>query len=61
MSMDREPTLKEIAEELRRKYYREYMKTWRERNKDKVKEYNAGYWLRRAEALELRSLDKVRE
>ena len=27
---------------------REYYKAWRAKNKDKVKQYNAAYWIRRA-------------
>ena len=28
---------------------RQYFKEWRERNKDKVKQHNQNYWLKRAE------------
>ena len=30
-------------------YQREYMRRWRSENKDKVREANLRYWLRRAE------------
>lgn len=37
-------TLKELAVEERREYYRQ----WRAKNKDKVRENNRRYWERRA-------------
>ncbi len=31
---------------------RQYVKEWRRRNPDKVREYNRRYWLRRAEKMQ---------
>ena len=39
--------LTEEAKELKRKYHRE----WQRANKEKVKEYNNRYWLKKAEVL----------
>lgn len=38
----------------RREYYRErreYYRQWRAKNKDRVREYNARYWAKRAERM----------
>lgn len=40
--------LEEKAKELQR----EYMREWRQRNKDKVKQYRERYWLKKAKQLE---------
>lgn len=37
--------MKSIANESRKKYYA----AWRAKNRDKVREYNARYWAKRAE------------
>lgn len=31
---------------------REYHRRWREKNKDRVRQYNAQYWLRKAQEVE---------
>ena len=36
-------------DEQARRLQREYLRNWRAKNKDKVKEYNERYWLRKAE------------
>ena len=38
----------EQLEELAREKQREYLREWRKKNPDKVKEYNERYWRRRA-------------
>ena len=38
----------EQLEELAREKQREYLREWRKKNPDKVKEYNQRYWRRRA-------------
>lgn len=38
--------LNATAAEVRKEYFRE----WRKKNKDKVKQHNQNYWLRKAEA-----------
>ncbi|HJD20978.1 MAG TPA: hypothetical protein H9915_04070 [Candidatus Gemmiger faecigallinarum] len=38
-------TLQDRGSELRR----EYMRNWRAKNRDRVREYNARYWAKRAE------------
>ena len=40
-----DPKTAERAKELQRQYVRE----WRQRNRDKVKSYNARYWMKKAE------------
>ena len=35
--------------DLAREKQREYMREWRKKNKDKVRQYNADYWLRKAQ------------
>ena len=35
-------------EESAREMKRQYLKDWRQKHKDKVKEYNAKYWKRKA-------------
>lgn len=40
-------TEKELEEAIRKKK-NEYQRKWREKNKDKVKEYNQRYWKRQA-------------
>ena len=35
---------------LARELQREYLRTWRKNNKDKVKSYNEAYWARKADA-----------
>lgn len=38
-----------IREDLRAKeLQRQYLREWRKKNKDKVREYNEQYWLRKA-------------
>lgn len=39
--------LKHYVDELRKNYY----KKWREKNKEKIKEYNQKYWLKKAQKL----------
>jgi hypothetical protein len=36
---------------------REYMQRYRKENKEKIKQHADSYWLRKAEAMEVRSLD----
>lgn len=43
--------LSKLANEARKDYY----KSWRNNNKDKVKKYNSQYWQKRAERLKLNS------
>lgn len=31
---------------------KDYLKAWRKRNKDKVRQYNENYWQRRAEKMQ---------
>lgn len=45
MSKDTAPQLSPEAAALRR----EYNRRWRQRNKDKIREYNAAFWARKAE------------
>lgn len=45
MKEEKQETLQEKAADLRRQYLREY----RRRNKDKVREWNSRYWERKAE------------
>ena len=45
--MDKKLTDKEI-QELAKELQREYLREWRKKNPDKVKEYNQRYWRRRA-------------
>ena len=40
--------INEQLEELAREKQREYLREWRKKNPDKVKEYNQRYWRRRA-------------
>lgn len=40
---------KSNSEELANRLKKEYYKDWRDKNKDKVKKYNATYWKKRAE------------
>lgn len=40
---------------------RAYYKTWREKNKDKIKEYNARYWAKKAAEGEAISIEKAAE
>ncbi len=47
----------EQLEELAREKQREYLREWRKKNPDKVKEYNQRYWRRRA----LRELKEQQE
>jgi len=47
----------EQLEELAREIQREYLREWRKKNPDKVKEYNQRYWRRRA----LRELKEQQE
>ena len=42
--MDNKTNLEELAKE----EYRKYKAEWRKRNKDKVRESNKKYWLKRA-------------
>lgn len=44
MNTQKQKTIEEIAREERLAYFRE----WRAKNKDKVKQHNATYWLKRA-------------
>lgn len=44
MNRFNEEELKEIA----RKKRNEYMRKWRKKNKDKVKQYNKNYWKKQA-------------
>lgn len=37
------------AQEAKRKYQREYMRRWRKKNRDKVREANLRYWLRKSQ------------
>jgi len=39
--------MKDVANEARREYYRQ----WRAKNKDKTREYAARYWAKRAERM----------
>jgi hypothetical protein len=39
----------EEAKELRREYNREKHKEWRDKNKAKIKKYNAEYWERKVQ------------
>ena len=34
----------------RNEYTKAYMKEWRKKNRDRVRQYNASYWNRRAKA-----------
>ena len=45
--MDKKLTDKEI-QELARELQREYMRLWRKRNPEKIKEYNQRYWRKKA-------------
>jgi len=49
----------EQAQQAKREYMREYMRNWRKSksNKEKIKQYNATYWARRA--VECRSLESL--
>ncbi len=49
--------INEQLEELAREIQREYLREWRKKNPDKVKEYNQRYWRRRA----LRELKEQQE
>ena len=44
LNTQKQKTIEEIAREERLAYFRE----WRAKNKDKVKQHNATYWLKRA-------------
>lgn len=46
-NMDKKLTDKEI-QELAREKQREYLREWRKRNPDKVREYNKRYWKKKA-------------
>ena len=46
-NMDKKLTDKEI-QELAREKQREYLREWRKKNPDKVKEYNQRYWRKKA-------------
>lgn len=48
----------EQIQELARELQREYMRLWREKNPDKIKEYNKRYW--RKKALEMLKENKKR-
>lgn len=48
------------ATEAKRKYQRDYMKKWREKNRERVKEANLKYWLRRA-VREAKEADEQKE
>lgn len=48
MSMKRKTNMKDNARELKNAYLRE----WRKKNKDKVKEHNRRYWEKKASQLE---------
>jgi len=41
--------------------YNEYMREWRRKNKDKVKQYRNNYWLKRAEQEQDTNENKVSE
>ena len=43
------------AQEAKRKYQREYMRRWRKKNRDKVREANLRYWLRKSSARQLKA------
>mgnify|MGYP000864639481 FL=1 len=45
--MDKKLTDEQIKE-LARELQREYLRLWRKKNPDKIKEYNERYWRRRA-------------
>ena len=45
--MDKKLTDTEI-QELARELQREYMRLWRKKNRDKLKEYNERYWRKKA-------------
>lgn len=40
--------INEQLEELAREIQREYLREWRKRNPDKVREYNKRYWRKKA-------------
>ena len=46
-NMDKKLTDEQIKE-LARELQREYLRLWRKRNPEKIKEYNERYWRRRA-------------
>ena len=46
-NMDKKLTDEQIKE-LARELQREYLRLWRKKNRDKIKEYNERYWRRRA-------------
>ena len=51
--------INEQLEELAREIQREYLREWRKRNPDKVKEYNERYW--RKKALEMLKESKKKD
>ena len=51
--------INEQLEELAREKQREYLREWRKRNPDKVKEYNKRYW--RKKALEMLKESKKKD
>ena len=51
--------INEQLEELAREKQREYLREWRKKNPDKVKEYNKRYW--RKKALEMLKESKKKE
>ena len=41
----------EVAAQIRRDYMREYLREWRKKNPEKVREHQQNYWVRKAEKM----------
>lgn len=52
-----EKSIEELAAEARRAYFKE----WRAKNKDKVKQHNANFWLKKAAQKKEKEADNVNQ